>query len=45
LYDLDADPEEKTNVASQHPERVKEFETLFQSAHEEFSVTPLISAK
>ncbi len=42
-YDLVADPEEKDNVASQHPKLVKEFEALFKSARKEFSVTPLFS--
>lgn len=43
LYDLETDPEEKTNVAAENPELVKEFEALFNSAREEFSVTPLFS--
>jgi len=43
LYDLETDPEEKTNVASKHPDLVTQFETLFTSAREEFGVTPLFS--
>ena len=43
LYNLQNDPEETTNVASQHPDLVKEFEALFISAREEFDVTPLFS--
>jgi arylsulfatase A-like enzyme len=41
LYDLSSDPEEKTNVADQHPDLVEEFNKLFVSARTEFSVTPL----
>lgn len=41
LYNLEADPEETTNVATQHPDLVKEFEELFLSARVEFDVTPL----
>jgi arylsulfatase A-like enzyme len=44
LYNLETDPEEKINVAQQNPELVREFEALFISAREEFSVTPLFSA-
>lgn len=43
LYNLETDPEETKNVADQNPELVKEFEKLFISAREEFSVTPLFS--
>lgn len=43
LYNLGKDPEETTNVADQYPDLVKEFETLFQTAREEFAVTPLFS--
>jgi len=43
LYNLETDPEEKNNVAAQNPELVKEFEALFVTAREEFSVTPLFS--
>jgi len=41
LYNLEMDPEEQTNVASDNPELVKEFEALFKGAREEFSVTAL----
>lgn len=41
LYDLSSDPEEKTNIADQHPDLVEEFNKLFVSVRTEFSVTPL----
>ncbi len=41
LYNLETDPEENDNVASQYPELVEEFEELFISARTEFEVTPL----
>lgn len=44
LYNLETDPEEKINVAAQNPKLVQEFEALFISSREEFSVTPLFSA-
>jgi len=44
LYNLKEDPAEENNVADENPELVKEFEKLFLSAREEFSVTPLFSS-
>ena len=44
LYNLENDPQETVNVAGQHPELVKDFEELFVSAREEFSVTPLFES-
>lgn len=41
LYNLKNDPEEIMNVADQHPALVEEFNKLFISAREEFSVTSL----
>lgn len=38
---LKEDPMETNYVSAQHLELVKEFEALFQSAREEFEITPL----
>ena len=38
LYDLSADPREQHNVASQHPEIVKEVLEIFRSQHEEAEI-------
>jgi len=41
LYNLTSDPEERNNVAAEHPELIAEFNKLFVSARHEFSVIPL----
>ncbi|MEN8203121.1 MAG: arylsulfatase [Bacteroidota bacterium] len=42
LYNLDDDPGEQNNVATGHPEIVKEIEELFVSARTESSLIPLL---
>jgi len=40
LYDLDKDKEERNNVASQFPEKVKEYETILNGIREEVRLKP-----
>jgi hypothetical protein len=42
LYNLETDPQEKKNIADQHPEIVKEIETLMSHSHVFNSDWPLL---
>jgi hypothetical protein len=39
LYDLDSDPEQRTNIADQHPEKVKEYKAAYDTWWAEISPT------
>lgn len=39
LYDLDTDPEQRTNIAEQHPEKVKEYKAAYDKWWKEISPT------
>ncbi len=43
LYDLAKDPKETTNIASRHPEVVKEMEGIMKREHIESTIFPLIT--
>jgi arylsulfatase A len=45
LYDLSKDPDEKTNIADQHPAKLKELLSIMDSAHTPSTVFPFASEK
>ena len=42
LYDLESDPEEKNNIATQHPEVVEKIESIMKSSHVRNNDWPLL---
>jgi len=45
LYDLDKDPSEQHNIASKHPDKVKELAELMEQAHKPSSRFPLFPSE